>query len=144
MNMLFDPNEVAAARIRAAEARLAAKRTIRRDRSTERSELEEKIKQAQEDLEAYDRETADQVAVVLVKLDRDREWEEMRAEHKAAIAAATKEYNQAIIDGAPIIKAADPRPGKMGEEAERAQNRIMSAFSDLMELGGGGPDEIGH
>ena len=47
---------------------------------------------------------------------------------------AEKEYMTALKEGAIILKDADPRPGMMTQEQEKAQNRIITAFLDCEDF----------
>lgn len=117
---IINPNEKARERQEAARERLKVKKQIREERKEYRNVLVHSLELAKKAVEAYDEETEELI-------ERFPRIQAAREERKAAI----REYNDAIDDGAVIINAADPRPGKMGREAEIAQDRIVSAFLAL-------------
>lgn len=118
--MIIDPNEAARARQEAARERIKVKKKIREDRKEYRDVLAHSLDLAKAAVETYDKETME-------LLERFPRIQAAREERKAAV----NEYNAAIEEGAAVIMAADPRPGKMGREAEQAQERIITAHLDL-------------
>jgi len=122
---IIDPNEEARERQEAARERIKVKRQVREERKEYREVLAHSLELAKKALEAYDRETEE-------LLERFPRIQAAREERKEAI----REYNDAIDEGSEIINAADPRPGKMGRDAELAQDRIVSAYLVLEDFHG--------
>ena len=120
---IIDPNEAANERQEAARERIKVKKKIREDRKAYREVLVHSLELAKKAVETYDNETME-------LLERFPRIQAAREERRAAV----KEYDNAMREGAAIINAADPRPGKMGYEAEQAQERIMTAFLELEEV----------
>lgn len=119
---MFDPQEVAEAAARAAAERLKAKRAVRLDRKEGRDILVGNISEAEAALEAYDKETLEQL-----------EYFPRLQAHKEKHKAALKEYDDAMVAGSKILKGEDTDP-ELEDEAWAAQNRIMSAFTNLGEF----------
>lgn len=54
---------------------------------------------------------------------------------------AIRRYNQQLVDTAQALKGADPRPGKMTPEQNKAQCALVSAWLDVEESGAFQPDQ---